>query len=129
MILNIIEKLKEIEKNNFKNSLYTNVFDKYLNGECQSLVRYLYLLNNKEGTEIEIIGISEDITSDFDDKVFHYVYKYDNKYYDINGEFENIEDLIKESCLFDYILEKREKQINTFHLENHKTFKLLKENV
>lgn len=129
MILNIIEKLKEIENVNLKNSCYTNVYDKYLNGECQSLVRFLYLLNNREGTEIEITGISEDSTSDFDDKVFHYVYKHNNKYYDINGEFESIDELIKESCLFDYVLDKREQKINTFHLENHKTFKLLKENV
>lgn len=124
-LLNIIEKIRKID--NVNNSYYRDVFDKYLNGECQTLVRFLYLLNNQQGTEIEIVGISEDIESDFDEKVYHYVYKYNNLYYDINGEFEDINELIRESCLFDYIVSIKEKQINAYHLENDKNFKIIKE--
>jgi hypothetical protein len=85
-----INKLIEVESENLKkNKIYNNVFDKYLNGHCEDLVNYL-LLNNEDGEKIKIKGIFQEF--DEDQIVIHYIYKLNDKYYDINGEFDTIED-------------------------------------
>ena len=75
-------------------------FDKYLNGHCEDLVNYL-LLNNEEGEKIKIKGIFQEF--DEDQIVIHYIYKLNDKYYDINGEFDTIEDLTNEIGYIDFI--------------------------
>lgn len=98
-----IENLIDIEKKELKDSkIYNNVFDKYLNGCCEDLVSYLYNFNDSNGSKIEIKGINQD---EFlvDRIVYHYVYKLDNKYYDINGEFDNIYDLVDEIGYIDFV--------------------------
>ncbi len=96
-----INKLIEVESENLKkNKIYNNVFDKYLNGHCEDLVNYL-LLNNEDGEKIKIKGIFQEF--DEDQIVIHYIYKLNNKYYDINGEFDTIEDLTNEIGYIDFI--------------------------
>lgn len=96
-----INKLIEVESENLKkNKIYNNVFDKYLNGHCEDLVNYL-LLNNEEGEKIKIKGIFQEF--DEDQIVIHYIYKLNDKYYDINGEFDTIEDLTNEIGYIDFI--------------------------
>ena len=96
-----INKLIEVESENLKkNKIYNNVFDKYLNGHCEDLVNYL-LLNNEDGEKIKIKGIFQEF--DEDQIVIHYIYKLNDKYYDINGEFDTIEDLTNEIGYIDFI--------------------------
>lgn len=96
-----INKLIEVESENLKkNKIYNNVFDKYLNGHCENLVSYL-LLNNEDGEKIKIKGICQEF--DEDQIVIHYIYKLNDKYYDINGEFDTIEDLTNEIGYIDFI--------------------------
>ena len=96
-----INKLIEVESENLKkNKIYNNVFDKYLNGHCEDLVNYL-LLNNEDGEKIKIKGILQEF--DEDQIVIHYIYKLNDKYYDINGEFDTIEDLTNEIGYIDFI--------------------------
>jgi len=73
--------------------------DKYQFGECEKLVSYLAILDNKKGNKI-LLHMSNEL---FDDEpANHYIYKAsNNKYYDINGEFENLYDLIAKSDIFD----------------------------
>lgn len=101
MTNNFINKLIEVESENLKkNKIYNNVFDKYLNGHCEDLVNYL-LLNNEDGEKIKIKGIFQEF--DEDQIVIHYIYKLNDKYYDINGEFDTIEDLTNEIGYIDFI--------------------------
>ena len=96
-----INKLIEVESENLKkNKIYNNVFDKYLNGHCEDLVNYL-LLNNEDGEKIKIKGIFQEF--DEDQIVIDYIYKLNDKYYDINGEFDTIEDLTNEIGYIDFI--------------------------
>ena len=96
-----INNLIEVESENLKkNKIYNNVFDKYLNGHCEDLVNYL-LLNNEDGEKIKIKGIFQEF--DEDQIVIHYIYKLNDKYYDINGEFDTIEDLTNEIGYIDFI--------------------------
>ena len=96
-----INKLIEVESENLKkNKIYNNVFDKYLNGHCEDLVNYL-LLNNEDGEKIKIKGVFQEF--DEDQIVIHYIYKLNDKYYDINGEFDTIEDLTNEIGYIDFI--------------------------
>ena len=96
-----INKLIEVESENLKkNKIYNNVFDKYLNWHCEDLVNYL-LLNNEDGEKIKIKGIFQEF--DEDQIVIHYIYKLNDKYYDINGEFDTIEDLTNEIGYIDFI--------------------------
>ena len=96
-----INKLIEVESENLKkNKIYNNVFDKYLNGHCEDLVNYL-LLNNEDGEKIKIKGIFQEF--DEDQIVIHYIYKLNDKYYDINGEFDTIEELTNEIGYIDFI--------------------------
>ena len=97
--LDFIEALIEIEKKN-KNNLYNNVYDKYLNGRCEDLVNFL-LVHNNDGEKIKIKGICQDGFEDL--IVIHYIYKLNGKYYDINGEFDTIEDLTNEIGYIDFI--------------------------
>jgi len=73
--------------------------DKYQFGECEKLVAYLAVLDDKKGSKISL-HMSNEL---FDDEpAHHYIYKAsNNKYYDINGEFEDLYDLIAESDIFD----------------------------
>ena len=101
MTIKFIHKLIEVESENLKkNKIYNNVFDKYLNGHCEDLVNYL-LLNNEDGEKIKIKGIFQEF--DEDQIVIHYIYKLNDKYYDINGEFDTIEDLTNEIGYIDFI--------------------------
>jgi hypothetical protein len=91
----------EVKSENLKkNKIYNNVFDKYLNGHCEDLVNYL-LLNNEDGEKIKIKGIFQEF--DEDQIVIHYIYKLNDKYYDINGEFDTIEELTNEIWYIDFI--------------------------
>lgn len=99
--LNFIDTLISLEtKNLIKDKIYNNVYDKYLNGHCEDLVCFLQNYN-QDGEKIEIIGICEN--EDFDETVTHYVYKLNDKYYDINGSFDSLKDLVNEIGYIDYI--------------------------
>ena len=107
--LGFIEALIEIEKKN-KNTLYNNVYDKYLNGRCEDLVNFLMVYNN-DGEKIKIKGICQEGFEDL--IVTHYIYKLNGKYYDINGEFDSTQDLITEIGYFDFMTNTEIIDINT----------------
>lgn len=95
--IEFIEKLKIFEEK-IKDKNYSDVFEKYQFGECASLATYLYILNNQEGTKLEI-SVNDSWSEDYPSH--HYIYKsIDDKYYDINGEFTNIYELIEISPIF-----------------------------
>jgi hypothetical protein len=91
------------KKDTFNKKLYHSIEDKYTNGECELLVGYLSKLNNNKGERINIylIPFDEFDKPNYEYKIFHSVYKYENEYYDINGRFENIQDLIDKLDFFD----------------------------
>jgi len=96
---NIDKNLKFIE-NLKKNGLneddeYSSIIDKYTNGECEALVSYLYQINNNSGEEIEI---HQNIDGE---DLYHYVFKINNKYYDINGKHNDIYSIMKNINYFD----------------------------
>jgi len=70
---------------------------KYTHGECSSLVYYLQQFNNGKGERIHIF-YNED--EDNYNPTLHFVYKLNNKYYDINGGFVSLEKLIAKCPLF-----------------------------
>lgn len=121
---NFIELLKKEKNLTEKEIIY-----KYSNGQCETLVLYLFIYNNKKGSRIEIKGLDKDNIEHY-----HYVYKdQKNHCYDINGEFLSIDDLIIEleflTCitnieetkiLSSYELEKNEFYIKTTDLINNK---------
>lgn len=120
--LNFIDKLIELESNK-KDKLYNNVYDKYLNGHCEDLVTFLRLYNDC-GEKIEIKAISEN--DDIDETVIHYVYKLNNEYYDINGCFDSLENLVDEIGYIDYI---KSTKINDFSSDlDKKVLNIFKEN-
>lgn len=96
-----IDSLIEIESNNLKNSkLYNNVYDKYLNGHCEDLVDFL-LHYTQDGKKIKLKAICQEF--DVDEIVYHYVFNHNDKYYDINGEFNTLDDLIDQIGYIDLI--------------------------
>ena len=131
--LDFIKELIEIENKNLPNNVYNNCHDKYTNGHCEDLVSFLYMANENKGKKIEVRGIFNDYEDDFDDDpydaiVVHYIYQDENNlFYDINGEFENIEDLINSSFLMDSISNIKEIEIkSTYGMENNEMY-LMKE--
>ena len=96
-----INALINIETINIKNSkIYNNVYDKYLNGHCEDLVDFL-LHYCQDGKKIKIKGICQEF--DVDEIVYHYVFNLNDKYYDINGEFDNLDDLVNQIGYIDII--------------------------
>lgn len=130
--IEIINTLITVEnRENFPNKIYNNVYDKYTNGHCEDLVMYLYMLNNNTGTKIKVEGLFYEYEDDFDAQVIHFIYKsLDGLYYDINGEFNSIEELIENSFLIDEITSIKEIIIqDTFGLENNENFLNLKSEI
>ena len=68
-------------------------------------------MHNNDGEKIKIKGICQDGFEDL--IVIHYIYKLNGKYYDINGEFDNTQDLITEIGYFDFITNTETIDINT----------------
>lgn len=98
--LNFIDKLIELESNK-KDKLYNNVYDKYLNGHCEDLVTFLRLYNDcGEKIELKNVTINE---NDEEEISFHYIYKLNDKYFDINGSFNSLDSLVEEIGYVDYI--------------------------
>lgn len=126
MLLNFIKNLKIVETELLSNSkIYHSAKEKYLHGECETLVYFLYLINNKQGSMIELKK-KDEFTSQ---NVFHYVFFFNDKYYDINGEFNSLISLIKKTKLFgsaNGVLQKDIDITDSFGLENHKVFKKVK---
>lgn len=126
MLLNFIKNLKIVEAELLSNSkIYHSAKEKYLHGECETLVYFLYLINNKQGSMIELKK-KDEFTSQ---NVFHYVFFFNDKYYDINGEFNSLISLIKKTKLFgsaNGVLQKDIDITDSFGLENHKVFKKVK---
>ena len=92
--LDFINNVKRKDK--YDEDVYESIEDKYLNGECETLVGYLTKLN-KRGVNCEIHLIDESL--DDDDSLYelsHSVYKDNKFYYDINGRFNNLDMLIRE---------------------------------
>jgi len=98
---NLIELIFEYEKKiHSKKYSYPiereDVIYEYLNGECEFLVNILYTHNNKKGKKIELKD--EELLGG----MYHYIYKCEEGYYyDINGKFLTIEDLIIKTELFE----------------------------
>jgi len=92
---NFINILKKYEKKINK----VEAVDKYQFGECEKLVAYLAILDKKKGDKIEL---NMSIKLFDDEPAHHYIYKSSkNLFYDINGEFDNLYDLIDNSDIFD----------------------------
>lgn len=81
---------------------YESVEDKYLNGECDSLVGYLYELNG-EGSCNELCMFYED--DEEENMLFHSVYEIDGFYFDINGVFDSIDDLVANLSYYERCME------------------------
>lgn len=94
-LLDFINYIKNTDK--VTEERHKNVTDKYLNGNCEDLVGYLFEYNGYKGgcTEIEMIELDE--YGDEIQRLFHSVFSYKGKFYDIQGVFDNIEDLIKKT--------------------------------
>jgi len=100
---NFIKDIIQFEKDRNEDANF-----KYQFGECSNLVSYLFYLDNEKGEKIEINSensIEEEYCTE--EPSHHYIYKASNgKYYDINGEFEDLYDLSFESDVFeDYLIE------------------------
>lgn len=94
-----LKELIKTEKENIKSDLkkrYNSVKDKYMNGECEILAYYFYLLNNKTGNIIELKKKDEILNRN----VFHYIYELNGKFYDILGESNDLINLAKRTKLF-----------------------------
>lgn len=123
MLVNFIKNLKIVENELLENSkVYHSAKEKYLHGECETLVYFLFLVNNRQGSMVELKK-----KDDFSNQnVFHYVFFFNDKYYDINGEFNSLNSLIKKSKLFGSPFGVQTRDIllsDSFGLENHKIFK------
>ena len=98
--VDLINKITKTEK--FNSNVYSSIEDKYLNGECNTLVGYLYQLNNTgKCYEINMIGPTED----FNDRIYHAVFEKDGFYYDIRGKYESIEELYKSTPYYEEDME------------------------
>ena len=101
-------------------SHYADVFDKYLNGDCQTITLNLAVLTTFKGKQIEIRQ------ENFFDYCFHYVYKIDGFFYDIRGKFNSIEEIINATEYFDIEEEYETKEINfNYYLKDKENFKNL----
>ena len=120
MLEKFINNLKK--KDTFNSKIHSSIIDKYTNGECEALVGYLLQLNNFKGEHIKIylIGEDEEGNLDFEDKIYHAVYKFKNNYYDINGKFENINDLIEKLPYYDK--EEHTIEISSREVDKNKNF-------
>jgi hypothetical protein len=96
--------IKKVRKNDIYNKdRYTSVIDKYTNGECALLVGYLFEENNSEGkhVDIDIIPYNEDGEEDYDSRIYHSVFFFEDYYYDINGRNKTIDELILKLPYYD----------------------------
>jgi len=91
--IELLTKISLYEKN-----LGIDTRDKYTNGECDSLVYYFLLLNNMRGDMIRLSEIDKD---DDTKETIHFIYEsVEGNYYDVNGKFSTIEDLLFECDLY-----------------------------
>jgi len=95
--------IKNVRKNDIIPPYYEDIYDKFLNGECETLVGWLYKYNNNQGMNLTIylVPVDEFGDEDWDEKIFHSVYKYQDKFYDINGCFDNIDDIVSKLPYYD----------------------------
>lgn len=96
-----IESLIDMEnRENLPDNFYSDAKEKYQFGECETLVSYLYLLDDERGEKFEINSKKDIFAEDFPSH--HYVYKSsEGKFYDINGRFDSLNELAEASDLFE----------------------------
>jgi len=93
-ILDLIKTLKEY--NDYDTTLYSSVTDKYLNGECVAFVGFAWQLAEKMGEQVDIyfIPINEYGEEEFNERVYHSLFKYNDYFYDITGSYKDLENEI-----------------------------------
>jgi hypothetical protein len=100
-LLNFIKKVRK--NDSYNKDKYTSVSDKYTSGDCALLVGYLFEENNLVGkhVDIDMIPFNEDGEEDYDSRIYHSVFLFENYYYDINGRHKTIESLVGKLPYYD----------------------------
>jgi len=89
-----LQKFIDLQKNYL--SGYKTVQEKYTNGYCQDLVFCFHKINSMNGENIRICETKENNTD-----ILHFVYRSnEGKFYDINGGFDTLEELVEKCSLF-----------------------------